>query len=142
MQHIENNQCKRITKGDLEARREEHLAFSRELQRRHFGDAPSSAPLDSTRAAKPPSHFGQYLSNSTSVGAPTLSALRPKAEATVRPNPVTLAIKEVAPDASAAITQGQQKTWPEHHPKNPQFRAANYFSPYSKKWKCPHARCP
>lgn len=87
MDHIEKNRCKRIKNDDYVAHREERLAFSRELQRRHRGEDPD-APAKND--------FTQFLSKAKNgaFGTSNLSAFRPKAEGTVRPNPVTFAMKD------------------------------------------------
>lgn len=88
MEHIEKNRCKRITNDVYVAHREERLAFSRELQRRHRGEDPDVPAKND---------FTQFLSKAKNgaFGTSNLSAFRPKAEGTVRPNPVTFAMKEV-----------------------------------------------
>ncbi len=106
IEHIERNRCKRIKNDDYAAQREDKLAFARELQRRHYGEAPDPADelsvanlsvAETTAGGKAPYNFTQFLSRAKdgTVGTPSLSSLRPKAEGTVRPNPVTFAVKEV-----------------------------------------------
>ena len=113
IEHIERNRCKRIKNDDYAAQREDKLAFARELQRRHYGEAPDPADelsvanlsvAETTAGGKAPYNFTQFLSRAKdgTVGTPSLSSLRPKAEGTVRPNPVTFAVKEVeSPQLSA-----------------------------------------
>lgn len=67
VRHIEQKECPRIDPAKLDAVREQKLWFARELQARHFGDY-----NEEVEAA--------YMSRN--------SALRPKAEATVRPHPI------------------------------------------------------
>jgi hypothetical protein len=88
MEHIEKNRCKRIKNDDYVAEREERLTFARELQRRHRGADPDLPGKND---------FTQFLSKAKNgaFGTSNLSAFRPKAENTVRPNPVTFAMKEV-----------------------------------------------
>lgn len=67
VRHIEQKECPCIDPAKLDAVREQKLWFARELQSRHFGNYD-----EEVEAA--------YMSRN--------SALRPKAEATVRPHPV------------------------------------------------------
>jgi hypothetical protein len=67
VRHIEQKECMRIDAEKLDAVREEKLRFARGLQARHFGDYDEQVEAP-------------YMSRN--------SALRPKAEATVRPHPV------------------------------------------------------
>jgi hypothetical protein len=105
MQHIEKNLCKNIKNEDLVARREEKLAFARELQRRHRGedvDLPSDLSVATLSLAETassvhgPYNFTKHLSRAEGGpdGTPSLSSLRPRAENTVRPSPVTFSMKE------------------------------------------------
>lgn len=106
MEHIERNRCKKIKNDDYVARREERLAFARSLQRLQNGDdvqlpaeglSAASLRLAQTTAKKHgPYNFTQFLFRTKDVhsGTPSLSSLRPKADNTVRPNPVTFAMKE------------------------------------------------
>ncbi len=104
VEHIEKNRCKRIKNDELAAQREKRLAFARELQRRHFGDdpgLPTNASVSSTGMAtlgsKRSYDFTPFLSTTRdghAAAIPGLSALRPKADSTVRPNPVTFAMKK------------------------------------------------
>lgn len=199
--HIEKNRCKKIKNNDYETRREEKLAFARELQRRHHGERPNlpnddlsvaSLSLAETTVSRQGAYnFTSHLSNARGVspGTPSLSALRPTAESTVRPNPVTFAVKEVefprlagkqpdqfgedqnAGDTAQARSMWEQKNnlfpgapapvrptpeqleahqqqspnkqtaWPEHDPRNPEWRPMDYFVSYINKYKCPHERC-
>lgn len=105
MEHIEKNRCKKIKNDDYAAHREKKLAFARELQRRHYGDDVhlpdenlsvfSLSLAETTTSKQGPYNFTQFLSRAKDVHAatPSLSDLRPKAENTVRPNPVTFAMK-------------------------------------------------
>jgi palmitoyltransferase len=106
MEHIEKNRCKKIKNDDYAARREEKLAFARELQRRHRGEdvqlpgedlSVASLSLDETTTnKKEPYNFTQFLSRAKDIpaGVPSLSSLRPEAEKTIQPNPVTFAMKK------------------------------------------------
>jgi palmitoyltransferase len=111
MEHIEKNRCKKIKNDDYAARREEKLAFARELQRRHHGDdvhlpgedlsvdslsLGEATPSTQEASKKGPYNFTQFLSRAKDVpvGAPSLSSIRPKAENTIRPNPVTFPMKK------------------------------------------------
>jgi hypothetical protein len=73
VRHIEQKECPVIDTEKLDEAREKKLWFARELQARHFGDydEAAEAPLMSRNAA-----------------------LRPKAEATVRPYPVQFEVYE------------------------------------------------
>jgi hypothetical protein len=199
--HIERNRCKRIRNDDYAARREEKLAFARELQRRHHGEDPnlpdnlsvaSLSLAESTATSQGPYNFTPFLSNAKDVpgGNRSLSSLRPKAESTMRPNPVTFTMKEnefpqlgdkptgpfdgepsdnkgkatagpwgqnknLFPNALPAVrpsretqealqqpAQTKETAWPPHDPRNPKWDPAQYFVPYTRKYKCPHDRCP
>ena len=110
IEHIEKNRCNRIKNDDLAAHREQRLAFARELQRRHLGDDPGHLDNDSDNASTSAMsttatsgghdrtyNFTQFLSTTRDAPAatnPSLSALRPKADSTVRPNPVTFTMKK------------------------------------------------
>ncbi|KAK4238498.1 hypothetical protein C8A03DRAFT_43772 [Achaetomium macrosporum] len=166
--HIEKNRCTRIKNDDFAARREEKLAFARELQRRHFGEdlglpddnlSIASLSLTETTATRQgPYNFTDYLSRAKYIPAETgsLSALRPKAENTVRPNPVTFAMRNgadspplaenLAPGSPAAMrpTANQpqaQPAWPLHDPRKPGWNAKDYYVKYSDKYRCPHDGC-
>ncbi|AEO62590.1 uncharacterized protein THITE_2020276, partial [Thermothielavioides terrestris NRRL 8126] len=166
--HIEKDRCHKIKSGEYAARREEKLAFARELQRRHHGetvDLPdddlsvaSLSLAETTVSRQGPYNFTPYLSNARGVPVSTssLSALRPKATNTVRPNPVTFAMKkpDSPPDPPAAMRsapkqlegaqrQGQNKlkAWPQHDPRNPGWNPRDYFVTYINKYKCPHDNC-
>ncbi|KAJ4306344.1 hypothetical protein N0V88_001144 [Collariella sp. IMI 366227] len=88
-----------------------------------------------------------------------ISDFRPKAESTMRPNPVTFSMQKnefpkLAPHAPATVrlTPEQlvslqkpalkENLWPPHHPQNPKWNAADYSVSYLNKYKCPHERCP
>lgn len=73
VRHIEQNDCPRIDTKKLDAVREKKLWFAKELQARHFGDYDEEAEAG-------------YMSRN--------AALRPKAEATVRPYPVQFEVFE------------------------------------------------
>lgn len=73
VRHIEQKQCPRIDIKKLEMVREQKLWFARELQARHLGDYDEEAEA-------------AYMSRN--------AALRPKAEATVRPYPVQFEVFE------------------------------------------------
>ncbi|KAK3897737.1 hypothetical protein C8A05DRAFT_47740 [Staphylotrichum tortipilum] len=141
MGHIEKNRCKRIKNNELAAQREKRLVFARELQRRHFGDDPALPPDNASVSASAASsmaatsgtrrayNFTQFLSTARDVPpaatpvapavtpvapavTPGLSALRPKADTTVRPNPVIFAMKtaelpQVAVDHPTPSTPNQ-----------------------------------
>jgi hypothetical protein len=199
--HIERNRCKRIGNDDYAAHREEKLAFARELQRRHHGEDPnlpdnlsvaSLSLAESTATRQGPYNFTPFLSIAKDVqgGTRSLASLRPKAENTVRPNPVTFAMKKTEfpqlggkqtgpsdgepsdnkgkatagpwgqnknlfPDAPPAVRPSretqeaiqkpaptEEAAWPPHDPRNPKWDAAQYFVSYTRKYKCPHDRCP
>ncbi|KAK4156339.1 hypothetical protein C8A00DRAFT_12747 [Chaetomidium leptoderma] len=170
IEHIEKNRCKKVKNDDYAARREEKLAFARGLQRRHNGEdvdladhlsvANLSLTEESMATQKGPQNFTQFLSRTKDVpvGIPSLSSLRPKADRTVRPNPVTFAMmkkKNLFPDAPAAVrptaekmgalqkpAETKQPEWPAHDPRNPQWDPAKYYVKYINKYKCPHDRCP
>ncbi|KAK3940720.1 hypothetical protein QBC46DRAFT_260245 [Diplogelasinospora grovesii] len=163
--HIENNHCKVIDNEQLAARREEKLKFARELHRRHFGADPGLEPLPAANrstcdGSTPDNNFTRYLSK-YEEDVRNLNALRPVADDTVRPDPLTFRMKEAEfprqlfPDAPppARPTPEQLKNireppktkltyWPEHHPRNPNFDVQKYWVPYLRKYKCPHTRCP
>ncbi|KAK3308874.1 uncharacterized protein B0T15DRAFT_525563 [Chaetomium strumarium] len=179
--HIEQNRCPRIKNSDFAARREQKLAFARELQRRHFGEDPrlpdnnlSVASLNLTETTtvsrQGPYNFTDYLSRAEYVpeGTGSLSALRPKAENTVRPNPVTFAMRNeadfpplsckqpenLAPGSPAAMRrtanqpqplekpgQNYQTEWASYDPRKPGWNAKDYYVTYSGKYRCPHDGC-
>ncbi|KAH6845417.1 hypothetical protein B0I37DRAFT_380069 [Chaetomium sp. MPI-CAGE-AT-0009] len=92
IEHIENNRCTRVKNDDYAARREEKLAFTRELQRREYEDP----DLPATRTGLPgfPAtgkgfDFTQYLSVAKPVGAkapPSPVTPRPATGNTARPS--------------------------------------------------------
>lgn len=110
--HLEKNKCKRIKNDEFITRREEKLAFARELQARHFGEDPgvadnlsvsglsladtmvSEAATMTTRQG--PYNFTSHLSKTRNAphSTPGLSDFRPKVESTVRPNPVTFSMQK------------------------------------------------
>ncbi|KAK4226217.1 hypothetical protein QBC38DRAFT_480966 [Podospora fimiseda] len=94
--HIEKNQCRRIGGQQMAERREEKLAFARELQRRHFGQDPGleEQALKIHRVGKNKQgdfNFTRFVSTTVdgAYGNPTLSSLRPTAGAGVRPGPLS-----------------------------------------------------
>ncbi|KAL2260327.1 hypothetical protein VTK26DRAFT_5679 [Humicola hyalothermophila] len=171
--HIERNLCNKITNDDFAARREQKLAFARELQRRHGGEDPdllnnlsaSVANMNLSEGAakgqhKGPDDFTKYISGDDkgTAGTQSLSALRPKAEGTVRPNPVTFAtMKASEPPQQQQPTRGGRPTaahqaagqlgtqesrpWPQHDPRNPGWNAKDYYVTFIDKYKCPHECC-
>lgn len=108
MGHIEKSRCTRIGKDDYVTRREEKLAFTRELQRREFENptrpvagGPGVAGVPAVRKA--PYNFTQYLSLAKDVDrrTPSDSATpsgpatpSPKTENTVRPKVFGFPTKE------------------------------------------------
>ncbi|KAK4127879.1 hypothetical protein N657DRAFT_661882 [Parathielavia appendiculata] len=150
------NRCKRIKNDDYVARREEKLAFARELQRLHPNLPDDSSVATLSLAETAPTRQGPNVAS----GTRSLSSLRPKAENTVRPNPVTFAIKRerninLFPDAPPALrpsretqealqrpAQTKDTAWPPHNPQNPRWDPAEYFVAYIKKYKCRHNRYP
>ncbi|KAB5563046.1 hypothetical protein GE09DRAFT_1219629 [Coniochaeta sp. 2T2.1] len=73
VRHYEQNQCPSMSKAQLDEKREKRMRFAHGLQARHLGDY--DAEIEA-----------QYMSHN--------SALRPKADATVRPYPVQLIVHE------------------------------------------------
>lgn len=92
--HIEKNACTGIKNDQLDARREEKLAFARELQRRHFGLDPDAKDDDVTSVItesawnedKGPANFSKYLSTKQVSSAGPLD--------TMRPNPLLFRMQE------------------------------------------------
>ena len=120
----------------MAARREEKLAFARELQRRHFGLDPDADDADDMSVAtestwvdtKGPANFSKYLGSvaGSMVGSST-SALRPIPEATSRPNPVLFHMRDAelpqlsaqtgdASSASKNIQWGNKQLFPNAPP--------------------------
>lgn len=87
MEHIEIGTCKVIDNERLAEHREKKLAFARELQLRHRGEYPDTGP-DTNAATNSNHNFSHFLGAEGSTRGPSFHALRPKAEATVRPNPI------------------------------------------------------
>ncbi|KAM7212557.1 hypothetical protein V8F06_012054 [Rhypophila decipiens] len=165
--HIEKDACKGIKNVQLDARREEKLAFARELQRRHYGLDPDA---DDDKAAsiiaesvctsdKGPANFSKYLSKiETGVSHLGLSAIRPGAEDTMRPNPLLFrkqerdfpelpsqkqqAVPTEPPEAIQQPATFTQTVWEDWDPNNPRFRAQNHYNKFTGSYKCPHPRCP
>lgn len=117
--HFERDLCTKINNAQLAARRDEKLAFARELQRRHFGLDPDDDDADDDNMSvvtestwvdtKGPANFSKYLTGSV-VGSmagsiSSTSALRPAPQATSRPNPVLFRMRdtEFPPIISAQI---------------------------------------
>ncbi|KAK4103860.1 hypothetical protein N658DRAFT_465540 [Parathielavia hyrcaniae] len=160
--HIENNRCKRIKNDDYVACREEKLAFSRELQRRHHGDDPnlpgdvlvaSLSVAGTTRAGQGPYSFTPFLS----IAKDASRALHRRAQWQQRKRdclslePGHFLLPRDAPPALRPSRETQQAlqrpaqpnetVWPPHDPRNPRWNPAEYFVPYIMKYKCPHDRC-
>ncbi|KAK4032937.1 hypothetical protein C8A01DRAFT_20065 [Parachaetomium inaequale] len=170
--HIEKNRCNTIKNDAYAARREEKLAFARELQRREYEDPDlpgnvSLASLTLTGSAstrKGPYDFTQYLSRAKDVGTVTPSLGRkiadlltsdPVDEAETQPANAWARKKNLFPDAPAVVrppsasqqavqqpTEANEPEWSEHDPRNPGWDPEKYFVTYLNKYKCPHDRCP
>jgi hypothetical protein len=115
MDHVESGACKVIGSKKLAAHRDKKLAFARELQSRHRGDHHDAEPSE---PAKPkPSEAIKGAAKGTTKGSgkssevpgakkpakstkepnsQSIHALRPKAEATVRPNPLQFEARPVS----------------------------------------------
>ncbi|KAK4169126.1 hypothetical protein QBC43DRAFT_356709 [Cladorrhinum sp. PSN259] len=97
--HIERNLCTKIGSQAMAERREEKLAFARELQRRHFGMDPGKPEYalkihrvgTVEEKSQVPFNFSRFVSSTVDgeYGNPSLSSFRPTASSTVRPNPLS-----------------------------------------------------
>ncbi|KAK3988574.1 hypothetical protein QBC44DRAFT_98411 [Cladorrhinum sp. PSN332] len=108
VEHIERDRCRKIGSQDMAKRREEKLAFARELQRRHFGQNPGN-PEQALKIhntgnqkegkSKGPFNFSRFVSGTVdgSYGNPSLSSLRPTAGSGVRPNPLSFQTIQTEP---------------------------------------------
>ncbi|KAL2023855.1 hypothetical protein VTK56DRAFT_632 [Thermocarpiscus australiensis] len=62
-------------------------------------------------------------------------ALFPSAPAAVSPTPEQL-------EAAQKPGQSRETAWPPDDPRNPSWDPKKYFVTYTKKYRCPHDRCP
>ncbi|KAL1882991.1 hypothetical protein VTK73DRAFT_513 [Phialemonium thermophilum] len=169
MEHIETDACKVFDSTKLAMRRDQKLVFARALQARHRGDFfdphAASTPIQSSGSG-----FGRYLNPAMAVSQQGHGATIPKAEATVRPNPLLFETRPAGFSGAAEtpysqlekpsdLTSGQQEqdltakqasTDPTrlpnqhrdlHNPKRPGFDPAKYYVTYIKKYQCPHQTC-
>ncbi|KAK3299246.1 uncharacterized protein B0H64DRAFT_317249 [Chaetomium fimeti] len=149
IEHIEKNRCTRVRNDDYAARREEKLAFTRELERREYEDPDLPGPRPglpgSSATGNGALDFTQYLSVATNIGVKAHPAGKQLASAWA-------AKKNLFPDAPAPVRPppgedvqpvvAKESRWSEHDPRNPGWNARKYFVTYLNKYKCPHDRCP
>ena len=105
LDHIERNFCPRISHSALFARREEYLAFARELQRRKDGGDPGK-PEHSLKTVPTADHrnYSRFLSPTQDgeYGSPSLSSLRQTNVTSIgRPNPLSFNMREADPQLPA-----------------------------------------
>ncbi|EAQ90644.1 hypothetical protein CHGG_02579 [Chaetomium globosum CBS 148.51] len=167
MGHIEKSRCTRIGKDDYVTRREEKLAFTRELQRREFENptrpvagGPGVAGVPAVRKA-PFSDFPRrragFLNWVTRLSrsvhqrawvvkgeetAPQAAEARKK---NLFPKMPPAQVRPGSRENKMPSSPSRQRKWKmvgNMILANPDWDARKYYVTYLNKFKCPHDRCP